>query len=128
MECAERHWRTAETCCAQSVYPTTSSACWLSALSGQDVATHGVPGVVFSNPAENVGLVNVFQYRGPGLTEVPENVFSDAARLGYKPISVLGDMETYDSAWRDALLSHAQPVSGHSFFTEDGVYRHRPPR
>ncbi|WP_433498651.1 alkaline phosphatase family protein [Sphaerimonospora sp. CA-214678] len=113
----------------RSVFPTTSSAGWLSSLTGLDVARHLVPGVVFSDPEGSDELINVFDYRGRDLTPARETVFTDARRLGYRPSAVLGDMETYGGSWRDALLRDAEPVLGHRFYTQDeGTYRERDPR
>jgi hypothetical protein len=119
---ARSHWCHAELSRARSVTPTTSSAGWLSSLTGLDVAAHGVPGVVFADPAGGPGQINVFEYTGPGLELPPTvgNVFSDATGLGYQPLAVLGDMETYHCAWRDTLLAGARPVTGHRFYTEGG--------
>lgn len=112
----------------RSVFPTTSSAGWLSSLTGLDVARHLVPGVVFRDPEGSGGLINVFDYRGGGLTPARETVFTDARRAGYRPLAVLGDMETYGGSWRDALLRDAEPVLGHRFYTQDdGPYRERDP-
>ncbi|GAA2422270.1 alkaline phosphatase family protein [Streptomyces glaucus] len=123
---ARRCWPAAETRLMRSVTPTTSSACWLSALTGLDTAAHGVPGVVFADPSGGPGLVDFLSYRGPGLAPDADTVFGDAARLGRRPLALLGDMEHYGSAWRDALLKGAEPVAGHCFYTEGGVYRYRP--
>lgn len=123
---AQTCWPSAETRLMSAVAPTTSSACWLSALTGLDVADHAVPGVVFSDPSGTGGLVNFLDHHGPGLTSATENVFLDAARLGRSPLAVLGDLEHYASSWRDALLAHARPVTGHRFYTERGAYRRRP--
>ncbi|MEU3608338.1 alkaline phosphatase family protein [Streptomyces sp. NPDC035033] len=112
----------------RSVFPTTSSAGWLSALTGLDVHHHLVPGVVFADPTGTDELINAFTYRGEDLTPARETVFTDARRLGYRPLAVLGDMETYGGSWRDALLRDAEPVLGHRFYTPDeGPYRERDP-
>ncbi|WP_328315964.1 alkaline phosphatase family protein [Streptomyces sp. NBC_00388] len=131
-EQAVAHWPHARTERLTSVRPTTSSAGWLSSLTGCPVAEHGVPGVVFSDPGGSGALINVMEYAGPGLTPVRENIFSDAARSGLRPLAVLGDLEAYPSSWRDALLRHAEPVTGHRFYTgpgtvADGSYRPPPP-
>ncbi|KUL39722.1 alkaline phosphatase family protein [Streptomyces regalis] len=123
---AQACWPTAETRLMRAAAPTTSSACWLSALTGLDVADHGVPGVVFSAPGGADGLVNFLDHHGPGLTPAEGNVFLDATALGRTPLAVLGDLEHYGSSWRDALLAHARPVTGHRFYTAGGTYRRRP--
>jgi Type I phosphodiesterase / nucleotide pyrophosphatase len=132
VEVARACWPETDTRLMRAVRPTTSSAGWMSSLTGLAVAEHGVPGVVFAHPGGGVGLVNVFTYRGPGLSGPADdghgNIFADAVRQGYLPLAVLGDMETYDSSWRDVLLRDAQPVLGHRFYTEDeGPYRPREP-
>ncbi|MGW1075960.1 alkaline phosphatase family protein [Streptomyces sp. NPDC002537] len=127
LDVARACWPSADLRSMRAVAPTTSSACWLSSLTGLTVADHAVPGVVFSAPSGGPGLVTFLDYHGADLTPADGNVFSDAARHGRRPLAVLGDMEHYGSAWRDALLAHAHPVSGHSFYTEDGAYRRRPP-
>jgi hypothetical protein len=126
LETARACWPSAETRLLRAVAPTTSSAGWLSALTGLDVAAHAVPGVVFSDPAGGGGLVNFLDYHGPGLTPAEGNIFLDAARLGRTPLAVLGDMEHYASSWRDALLAHARPITGHRFYTDHDAYRRRP--
>ncbi|MYW20737.1 hypothetical protein GT039_35535 [Streptomyces sp. SID2955] len=123
---ARRCWPSADVRLMRAVSPTTSSACWLSALTGLPVADHAVPGFVFTAPSGGPGLVTFLDYQGTDLTPAADNVFSDAARHGRTPLAVLGDMEHYGSAWRDALLAHATPVPGDSFYTEDGAYRRRP--
>ncbi|MFC6700360.1 alkaline phosphatase family protein [Streptomyces thermocoprophilus] len=123
---AQRCWPGARTRLMRSVTPTTSSACWLSALTGLDTAAHGVPGVVFADPSGGPDLVNFLAYAGPGLAPDTGTVFHDAARLGRRPLALLGDMEHYGSAWRDALLQGAEPITGHTFYTEAGTYRPRP--
>lgn len=120
-------WPSADLQLMRAVSPTTSSACWLSALSGLSVADHAVPGVVFSAPSGEPGLISFLDYHGTDLTPATGNIFSDAVRHGRTPLAVLGDMEHYGSAWRNALLAHACPVMGHSFYTEDGTYRRRAP-
>jgi len=98
-----------------SVFPTTSSTAWLSSLTGVDTECHGVPGVVFKDSSGE--MINVFEYKGPLLCPTTGNIFSDAAGIGYFPISVMGDWEPYDCAWREALLDHSETVRGHRFYT-----------
>jgi hypothetical protein len=118
-------WPTADLRLMRAVAPSTSSACWLSSLTGLTVADHAVPGVVFSSPSGGPELVHFLEYHGADLTTATGTVFSDAARRGRTPLALLGDLEHYGSAWRDALLSGARPVPGHSFYTQDGAYRPR---
>ncbi|MGF1648097.1 MAG: alkaline phosphatase family protein [Kineosporiaceae bacterium] len=124
---AEDCWVEARTRRLASVFPTTTSAGWLSSLTGLGVDQHLVPGVVFADPGGTQELVNVFEYTGADLTPARETVFTDARRLGYRPLAVHGDMETYGGAWRDALLRGAEPVIGHRFYTLGGPYRERDP-
>jgi Type I phosphodiesterase / nucleotide pyrophosphatase len=109
-------WRYARTEKMRSVFPTTSSTAWLSSLTGMDVDSHGIPGVLFEVSGSR-DLINVFEYKGPiGALEI-ENIFSDAIRFGYLPLSILGDLEDFDCSWRHALLRHSQPVGGYKFYT-----------
>lgn len=117
---ARQVWSAGVTEPVTAVLPTTSSAGWLSSLTGLSVAEHAVPGVVFRSPEDTGELINVFSYRGPGLTGARENLFADARRLGLLPLAVLGDLEAYPCSWRDALLRHAHPVTGHRFYTRGG--------
>ncbi|MFJ8011898.1 alkaline phosphatase family protein [Streptomyces sp. NPDC096339] len=126
------HWPQARTLRLTTVLPTTSSAGWLSSLTGRTVAEHGVPGVVFTDPgaaapgrcAGRPPLIDVMRYAGPGLTPVTGNIFDDARGAGLRPLAVLGDLEAYPGAWRDALVRGARPVTGHRFYTRgDGPYR-----
>ncbi|MCP3102429.1 alkaline phosphatase family protein [Myxococcus sp. K15C18031901] len=114
-ELALTSWRGARITPMRSVFPTTSSTAWLSSLTGLDVGSHGIPGVVFQGPGG--GTLNVFQHQGP--LHIPEtgNIFSDANALGYRALAVMGDWEPFDCTWRDALLRHAHPVRGHRFYT-----------
>lgn len=125
---AERCWPDAVTEPLASVLPTTSSAAWLSSLTGLAPGDHGVPGVVFADPDGSDALINAFDYRGDRLTAADGTVFSDAADLGYRPLAVPADLDAYPCAWRDALLRHAEIVPGHRFYTlGDGPYRPRDP-
>ncbi len=122
------HWAGAATETLESVHPTTSAAAWLSALTGLTVAEHGVPGVVFADPNGSGELVNVFDHHRTDLTVPGENIFSDAAARGHRPLAVLGDMEAYPCAWRNELLRHAITVTGHRFYTTgEAIYRARDP-
>lgn len=111
-ELACKAWRHARITRARSVFPTTSSTAWLTSLTGASVDAHGIPGVVFPVDGE---LVDIYTYRGP-LDTPAENVFSDAARAGYTPLAVLGDLEGTHCTWRDQLVRHAQPVRGFELF------------
>lgn len=125
---ARRCWPAARTRRLRSVLPTTSSASWLSSLTGLAVAEHGVPGVVFALPQAGCQLINVLSYRGPGLRVTGGNVFTDAAFHGYRPVAIGSDLDSLDCSWRDELLRGAVRVPGHRFYpVTDGDYRVRPP-
>lgn len=114
-EVAAASWPHADISKMRSVFPTTSSTAWLSSLTGVDVGHHGIPGVVFKSPDGD--LINIFEHRGRLDSPATGNIFSDAAALGYTPISVMGDWEPYDCAWRDTLLHHSRAVRGYRFYT-----------
>jgi hypothetical protein len=111
----------------RSVVPTTSAAAWLSSLSGTGVAGHGVPGVVFDASGGVAPPVNVYDPRAEFGIGVDGNVFTDAARCGWDPRAVLGDLEITPGVWRDALLRGAEGIEGHRFYTTgEPSYRSRP--
>jgi hypothetical protein len=112
-------WPHARIECMTSVFPTTSSSAWLSALTGLGVSTHGVPGVAFAGSATSDELINVFEYRGRGLDFDGGNIFSDAVAAGYVPVSILGDLEPFDCSWRELLLSHSTYMGGWRFYTQE---------
>ncbi len=128
-ELARQCWPAAHTLRMRSVYPTTSSAGWLSSLTGQSVAQHRVPGVVFALAhTSRRQLVNVFEYRGTGLVSPSGTIFSDAATLGYRPYAIPCDLEAHDCTWQDELLRGAQRVPGHRLYpVRSGSYWPRPP-
>lgn len=107
----------------ESVFPTVSSAAWLSSLTGMAVADHGVPGVVFRVDG---AVVNLYDYTGPLMDSTPDNVFSDAVAAGHRAVAVLGDLANYPCSWRDLLLAHADVVAGELMFTRPGAYTPRP--
>jgi hypothetical protein len=109
-------WRRAIIEKMTSVFPTTSSAAWLSSLSGMSVDAHGVPGVVFRLPDSGGQLINIFECKELIFEGAMENIFSDAAALGYVPLSILGDFEDFDCSWRHLLLQHSRAKSGHRFY------------
>lgn len=112
-------WRRASLTRMQSVFPTTSSAAWLSSLTGAGVAEHGVPGVVFVPPGHSTPQF-VLDHQDPladGTTRSRGgNLFTDASDLGHRPIAVLGDLTGLHCSWRDLLLEGAQRIVGHEFF------------
>jgi hypothetical protein len=110
-------WSKAKVTRMQSIFPTTSSTAWLSSLTGTDVAHHGVPGVVFRLPDRYGDLVNVFSHRGPLNCPSTGNIFRDAIELGYRPLTVLGDLEPFECSWRDVLLQDSERVEGYRFYT-----------
>jgi hypothetical protein len=124
VDMARACWRQADIQSLRSVWPTTTSAGWLSHLTGLSVAEHGVPGVVFRLDGE---LINVFDHPLPGLATSSRTIFHDAAGHGYRSLAVVGDMENYGGGWRDTLLGGAEPVYGHRFYMRTGgPYRRRP--
>ena len=118
-ELAVAHWKHAETSRMTSVFPTTSSSCWLSSLTGATVSAHGIPGVAFR--VANGELVNVFEYAGGLDVPITGNIFSDAAAVGYEPWSVVGDLEPYDCSWRAELLRDSRTLTGHRFYTDSNL-------
>jgi hypothetical protein len=117
---ARRRWPHASTARMRSVFPPTSSTAWLSSLTGLSVAAHGIPGVFFRLPEHGGALIDVFAYKGRLITPATENIFSDAAALGYAPLSILGDLAGLDCSWRDLLLRHSRQLNGERFFTGVG--------
>jgi hypothetical protein len=114
-EIAVHNWRHAETVRLRAVFPTTSSTCWLSSLTGLTVPRHGIPGVVFR--VADGSLINVFEYNSNLDVPANGNIFSDAARLGYEPCSIMGDFEPYDCSWRTELLRDSRIIRGYRFYT-----------
>jgi hypothetical protein len=112
-----RAWRRAHLTRARSVFPTTSSTAWLSSLTGASVDAHGIPGVVFTVDEPGSPLVDVYAYQGPLGDAPPEDLFSDAARCGYTPVAILGDLEDTHCTWRDLLVHRAHQVHDHRFFS-----------
>jgi hypothetical protein len=112
---AQSHWDTALVEPMRAVFPTTSSTGWLSALTGLDVAEHGVPGVVFRT-GDGREPVNVFEHRGR-VADPMDTIFTDARRAGYRPVAVVGDLADYRCAWRELLLCGAQRLEHHRFYT-----------
>ncbi|MGW7534881.1 alkaline phosphatase family protein [Amycolatopsis sp. NPDC054798] len=120
---AERAWRTASVTVLDSVFPTVSSAAWLSSLTGKPVAEHGIPGVVCTVDGR---LTNIYEHRRSLVADPPDNVFSDAAARGFRPVAVLCDLASYSCSWRDLLLTHAEIVEGTPLFTTPGLYEPPP--
>lgn len=117
-ELASRSWRRGTVTSMQSVFPTTSTACWLTSLTGMNVAEHGVVGVAVRLPDQGDDIVDLLRYAGPLAMPPVFNIFSDAAELGYEPIAIPGDLEDLPSAWRSALLRHAEIVPGPRFYAQ----------
>jgi len=115
-EIARNAWTQAELSCLDSVFPTVSSAAWLSSLTGLTVEEHGVPGVVFTMPGET-HAENLYGYQKPFTDVPPGNIFQDAIDLGYRSIAVLGDLAGYRCSWRDLLLTGADVRNGTPMFT-----------
>lgn len=118
-------WPNARTERLSSLFPTTSSACWLSSLTAQTVDAHGIPGVVFRIPDQHGPLINIYDYQGKLGGPDDGNIFSDAAALGYQAVSVLGDLASYPCSWRNRLLQHSvQRAGNRHFVAADGSYQH----
>ncbi|MFJ9556050.1 alkaline phosphatase family protein [Nocardiopsis sp. NPDC101807] len=124
---AADHWNLARNDVMESVFPTTSSAGWLSALTGREVDDHGVPGFLFRRPGSGTGLTTFLEHDGPDLTPASDTVFTDARSLGYLPKAVLGDLSAYPGPWRDALTRDAEPCPGHRIYTAGGPSYQAPP-
>ncbi|WP_406630111.1 alkaline phosphatase family protein [Amycolatopsis sp. WGS_07] len=120
---AARAWRTAAVSVLDSVFPTVSSAAWLSSLTGKPVAEHGIPGVVCTVDGRPT---NIYDHHQPLVAAPPDNVFSDAAARGIRPVAVLCDLAHYPCSWRDLLLTHAETVEGTPLFTTAGPYEPPP--
>lgn len=101
----------------RSVFPTTSSAGWLSSLAGAPVDAHGIPGVVFA--LDDGRMVNLYQHQAPWHPAPAGNMFSDAAALGYSPIAITADLEAAECSWTRLLVQGARRVIGHRFFARD---------
>ena len=117
---ADGLWSRARNDVMEAVFPTTSSAGWLRALSGRGVDEHGVPGFLFRKSGSDTDLMTFLEHTGPGLTPASDTLFTDARPLGYLPKAVLGDLAAYPGSWRDALLRDAEPYPGHRLYTAGG--------
>ena len=113
---AAEHWSNAHISRMQSVFPTTSSTAWLSALTGQTVDQHGVPGVRFTLCEEAPESIDVYRYKGPLTQSLPDTIFTDATASGLSPVVIPGDLQHLDCAWRDLLLHGAARTGGDGFF------------
>ncbi|MDG0796067.1 alkaline phosphatase family protein [Pectobacterium punjabense] len=114
---AERLWPSAQMMCWQAVFPPTSSTCWLSSLTGQQVDKHGVAGVVYRPQSSSHDLVNICDYQGEAIAEPRGNIFTDATRYGYLPQAIIGDLMPIEGSWTRALLAGAAKVDKTPFFT-----------
>ncbi|WP_042872559.1 alkaline phosphatase family protein [Dickeya poaceiphila] len=101
----------------QAVFPTTSTTCWLSSLTGLSVSEHGIPGVVFQDKCVQETLINICQYQGDKLAIPGESIFHDARRSGYLPQAIMGDLLPIEGAWTRALLQGAEFTDPTAFFT-----------
>lgn len=124
---ARRYWRHAEMEPMRSVFPTTSSAAWLSSLTGCSVDEHGIPGVVFMD--DDAKLINVYQFHGAMRGPDCGNIFSDARTFGFHPVAVLGDWVDVPCSWRDTLVRGAHTLGNQRFYSAspmenvDGILR-----
>lgn len=106
-------WRGATVTPLLSVFPTTSSAAWLSSLSGMTVEQHGIPGVVFHDDAGQ--LIHLFEHHSAVPTPAIDNMFSDAAACGYRALAPMGDWRGIPAPWLGTLLGGAELVPSHTF-------------
>ncbi|MFD9332951.1 alkaline phosphatase family protein [Streptomyces sp. NPDC060028] len=119
LELARVSWSQAHVTAMRAVFPTTSSAGWLSSTTGLTVDEHGVPGVVFTVCGR---LIDVFQEVVVDLCPIYDNLFGDATRLGYAPLALLGDLQNLPGRWRNVLLAGARQTPGPALFTRaDGA-------
>jgi hypothetical protein len=73
--------------------------------------------VVFCLPDAGSEPINVFAHQGPLTVQPIETVFTDARRLGYHPVAVVGDLADYTCSWRELLLRDAELLTEHRFYT-----------
>jgi hypothetical protein len=118
-DCVDGSWWAAQVERLRSVFPTSSSPAWLSSLTGVGVDQHGVPGVIYRD--EQGVLVNVYSSRSSSC-DVHDNVFVDAARVGYAPVVLLGDLAPYECAWRSSILHGARCIHGDAYFNDPVFY------
>ena len=118
VDIARAVWQRATITTMRSVFPTTSSAAWLTSLTGMDVSDHGIPGAYFALDGHE--LLDVFTFDGDLAVPDRGNVFSDARELGYDSFAVLGDLGPYPCSWRDLLLRGATSVPGPTFVRPSG--------
>ncbi len=111
---ARRCWPAARIETLRSVFPTTSSSAWLTAMSGESVDDHGIPGVVFA--LDNGTIVNLYHHQEPWAGASTRNVFDDAAEQGYTPIAITADLEVADCSWSRLLVRGARRRKGMRFF------------
>ncbi len=111
---ARQHWPHADIEAMSSVFPTTSSSAWLSSVTGQTVAEHGIPGVVFR--LDGPEPINVYDFRGELAVPDRGSLFSDAVAAGYRAIALSADLEAAPGPWLDALLRDAHRVGDDRFY------------
>ncbi|MDR6392489.1 alkaline phosphatase family protein [Paraburkholderia phenoliruptrix] len=120
-------WPQAQVEPMSSVFPTTSSAAWMSALTGLSVARHGIPGVVFGMGGAGADLINLYDYQDELGGPDDGNLFSDARDAGYTPLAMAGDLEAAPCSWLHRLLAHSASRRSPRFYA--GLARHaEPPR
>ncbi|QMV16149.1 alkaline phosphatase family protein [Vibrio spartinae] len=108
---AERYWYSANHLQRiSSVYPTTSSSCWLSSITGDCVERHGCVGVVFK-PHPTSEMINVYSHPNGFVREGERTLFHDALQQGFTPLALSSDLGTIDCGWRERLLRGAQIIS-----------------
>lgn len=115
---AQGCWRYAQQQPWQAIFPSTSASCWLSSLTGQSIAQHGVPGVVFRPDPAQATLINICDYQGDAITSPTANLFTDCYRYGYTPQAIAGDLLPIQGSWTRALLTGVAHVDNHAFYTD----------
>lgn len=114
---AECHWDMAELTSLCSEFPSTSSTCWLSSVTGLAPIEHGALGYMQrfgkEQAVELVYAANRSDAFAPGT-----NIFDDAANAGYMPFCLLGDLTKLSGRWRDRLIKGARIVHTGSFYSQ----------
>lgn len=108
---ARRCWRGARIAAVTAEFPTTSSTGWLSSVTGLAPVEHGALGVMQRMASGGI-LQSVFSRVPIGAFPVSSTIFHDAARLGYRPLALTGDLVDCEGPWRAALLAGAEISEG----------------
>lgn len=114
---ARQQWPNAAIDAMSSVFPTTSASAWLSSVTGQTVAEHGIPGVVFK--LDSAEPINIYNFHGDLAVPDRGSLFSDARAAGYRATALSADLEAAPGPWLDSLLRHAERVGEDRFYARD---------